>query len=205
MKKINHLKELDAYYKQRKNIVSLVEVPEMQFLMIDGTKGPNENPDYTDSVGALYKIAYTLKFIVKKGEMAVDYKVMPLEGLWWADNMANINLNNRDNWKWTAMILQPDFISQEMFAKAHRQAKKKSDNPKLEFVRLESFTEGLSMQIFHQGPYGEMERNSIEKLHKKIEEEGFQLTGKHHEIYLNSPGRTAPENLKTIIRQPMKK
>lgn len=205
MKKINHINEFGAYYKQRKNIVSTVDVPEMKFLMIDGTKGPNENPDYSDSVGALFKLAYTLKFMVKKGKLAIDYKVMPLEGLWWADNMAEFNLKNRDNWKWTAMIMQPDFITQEMFSLAVEQSMEKSDNPKLEMVRLESFTEGLSMQIFHQGPYGEMERDSIEKLHQQIENEGYQLTGKHHEIYLNSPGRTAPENLKTIIRQPMKK
>ena len=204
MEKLNHINELKEFYKQSKNKISQVDVPNLQFLMIDGTRGPNNNPDYTDGVGALYKLAYTLKFMVKNGEMAIDYKVMPLEGLWWADNMAEFNLEDRENWKWTAMIMQPDFITQELFSKALEEALKKSDNQKLNEVRLDSYHEGLSMQIFHQGPYGEMERDSINKLHAEIEKEGYQLSGRHHEIYLNSPQRTAPENLNTIIRQPMR-
>lgn len=205
MEKINHIKELSNLYKHEKNKISTVDVPEMQFLMIDGTKGPNDNPDYVEAVGALYKVAYTLKFMVKNGPLAIDYKVMPLEGQWWTDNMAEFSLHNRENWKWTMMIMQPEFITSEMFFQASEQVKMKADNPKLDMVRFDSFKEGLSMQIFHQGPYGEMERDSINHLHDEIAEKGFQLTGKHHEIYLNSPRRAAPENLKTIIRQPMKK
>ncbi len=203
MEKINHLKELSAIYKQLKRKISLIEVPELQFLMIDGSKTPNENPDYADSVAALYKVAYTLKFMVKRGSIAIDYKVMPLEGLWWAEDMSAFNLENRDNWKWTMMIMQPKFIKSDMFTFAVEESKKKTGNSKLDMIRLETLTEGLSMQIFHLGPYGEAERETINKLHAHISSKGYSMRGKHHEIYVNSPRRTTPENLKTIIRQPV--
>ena len=136
--------------------------------------------------------------------MQIDFKVMPLEGLWWAKDMSQFGLENRENWLWTMMVMQPDFITRKMFEKCIVEVKEKKNNPKIDDVRFESYHEGLSMQIFHQGPYGEMERENILKLHNQIKTEGYQLRGKHHEIYFNSPIKTAPENLKTIIRQPMK-
>jgi hypothetical protein len=205
MKTIDHIKESGERYKLVKKEIVLLEVPPMQFLMIDGEKDPNQNPEYSDAVGALYSVAYKLKFLVKKGPLAVDYKVMPLEGLWWAENMAAFSLENRLNWKWTMMIMQPDFITHAMFSEALENARSKKDNEKLEQVRFESFSEGLCMQIFHQGPYGEGERATIETLHSHITKMGYALFGKHHEIYFNSPLKTAPENLKTIIRQPVVK
>ena len=203
MKKINLLNDLSAFYKQPKNHISQVELPPMNYLMIDGHGGPNDNAVYSDSVAALYGIAYHLKFDIKKGPFAIDFKVMPLEGLWWAEDMAAFTLENRTNWLWTMMIMQPDFITQEMVADAIKCVQEKKENPMLARVRLDRFSEGLCMQIFHQGPYGEGERATIEKLHAEISKEGYALSGKHHEIYFNSPLRTAPENLKTIIRQPI--
>jgi hypothetical protein len=205
MKTIDHIKESGERYKLVKKEIVLLEVPPMQFLMIDGEKDPNQNPEYSDAVGALYSVAYKLKFMVKKGPLAIDYKVMPLEGLWWAENMAAFSLENRLNWKWTMMIMQPDFITHAMFSEALENARSKKDNEKLEQVRFESFSEGLCMQIFHQGPYGEGETTTIETLHSHIAKMGYTLSGKHHEIYFNSPLKTAPENLKTIIRQPVVK
>ena len=173
--------------------------------MIDGCGSPNENQDYSDAVGALYSVAYKLKFAIKKGPLEIDYKVMPLEGLWWAENMAAFSLENRENWLWTMMILQPEYISRNLFEEVKSSIKKEKKPPKLEDVRFESFKEGLSMQVFHKGPYGEGEIETIEKLHNRIRSEGYELRGKHHEIYFNSPLRTAPENLRTLIRQPIKK
>lgn len=205
MQKIDHTKEFSYLYKQPKNKVSLVEVPQMQFLRIDGEKDPNQNPDYSDAVSALYSIAYKIKFAVKKGPLAIDYKVMPLEGLWWADDMGEFTLHDRTNWKWTMMIMQPDFITLDIFNDALVQVKTKKAIPKLDNVRFAPFTEGLCMQIFHQGPYGEGERETIQQLHNHISKEGFRLHGRHHEIYFNSPQKTASENLKTIIRQPVRR
>ena len=115
MEKLNHINELKDFYKQPKNKVSLVKVPQMQFVMIDGVKDPNLNPEYSDAVSALFSVAYKIKFKVKKGPLSVDYKVMPLEGLWWADDMGKFSLDNRTNWKWTMMIMQPNFITEEVF------------------------------------------------------------------------------------------
>ena len=203
MKKIDHKKELSTFYKQPKNKISIVELPTLQFLMIDGKKDPNNSPEYSDAVGALYAIAYKLKFMIKKSSLEINYSVMPLEGLWWAEDMSQFTLDNRENWLWTMMIMQPDFVTQDMFIDAVEIAKKKKDNPLIDSVRFSTFSEGSCMQIFHQGPYGEGEIETIAKLHQKIEEEGFKKTGKHHEIYFNSPLKTTPENLKTIVRQPI--
>ena len=204
MKKINHAKEFSYLYKQPKNKISLVDVPPLKFLVIDGIGDPNNNPDYSEALSALYSTTYKLKFAIKKGPLAVDYKVMPLEGLWWAEDMAFFNLENRSNWLWRMMIMQPEYISEDLFKTIIASLKQKKELPKLDDVRFETYQEGLCMQILHLGPYGEGERETINKLHTHIESEGYQRVGKHHEIYFNSPLRTAPENLKTIIRQPIK-
>jgi len=203
MKTIDHLKELFNLYNQKKNEVAFLEVPPMNFLMIDGTGSPNNNPEYSDAVGALYAIAYHLKFAIKKGPLGIDYKVMPLEGLWWAEDMRLFTLENRDNWFWRMMIMQPEFITKEMFTGAVDAVREKKNPPRLDNVCFEAYEEGLSAQIFHSGPYGEAERPSIERLHIAIFDQGFTLRGKHHEIYLNTPLRTDPAKLKTIIRQPV--
>ena len=205
MQKINHIKVLGNLYSQKKNIVSIVNVPAMKFLMINGTGNPNNNPDYSKAVGALYSLAYAIKFHVKKGSMQTDYKVMPLEGLWWADDMTKFNMVDRHLWKWTMMIMQPDFITKDIFHEMQEETIKKKKDMKIIEVHLEEFQEGTCVQIFHMGPYGEAEAPAVKKLHDRIQEEGFVTNGKHHELYFNSPLRTAPENLKTIIRQPFKK
>jgi hypothetical protein len=203
MKSVDYLKELSSLYNQKKNEVAFLEVPRMNFLMIDGTGSPNNNPDYSDAVGALYALAFHLKFSVKKGPLGIDYKVMPLEGLWWAEDMRLFTLENRDNWLWRMMIMQPDFITTKMFDEAVDAVRKKKNPPRLDDVCFGAVDEGLSAQIFHAGPYGEAERPSIERLHQEISDQGYKLRGRHHEIYLNSPLRTDPSKLKTIIRQPV--
>ncbi len=203
MKSIDHLKELGRFYSQKKNEVSILEVPRMNFLMIEGTGSPNNNPAYSDAVGALYALAYHLKFAVRKGPLGIDYKVMPLEGLWWAEDMRLFTLENRDNWLWRMMVMQPDFINADMVAQALDAVRQKKNPARLGEVRFEPYEEGLSAQIFHAGPYGEAERPGIERLHQFIVGNGYKFRGRHHEIYLNSPLRSAPEKLKTIIRQPM--
>ena len=205
MKTLDLLKEYQQFYQQPKNIVSLIQVPKMNFLMIDGKGYPNNNPDYSDALGALYGVAYTLKFSVKKGPLQVDYKVMPLEGLWWTEDMSEFTLEDRDNWLWRMMVMVPEFITPEMVAQSVEDVHKKKNPPRLEEVRFETFEEGLSAQVFHLGPYGEVERLSVEKLHAYLKDNGYARRGRHHEIYFNSPLRTDPSKLKTIIRQPAEK
>ncbi|OSM01760.1 GyrI-like domain-containing protein [Magnetofaba australis] len=147
-------------------------------------------------------MAYGLKFAIKKGPEAVDYGVMPLEGLWWSDDMADFATGNRAAWRWTLMIMQPQWITPELVTQTMAEVASKKAPPALESMRFESLHEGPSAQILHVGPYS-AEAPTIEGLHAFIAEQGRQRRGKHHEIYLNDARRTAPEKLKTLIRQPV--
>ena len=199
------MKTFENLYKQSKKEISIIEVPTLKFLIIQGKGSPNDNEEYSQAVGVLYSLAYTLKFTIKKGPTKADYKVMPLEGLWWAEDMSQFNLENRSNWLWQMMIMQPELVTDELFNQAVEDVRKKKNPLKLGEIHFEPYPEGLCAQIFHAGPYGEAERSTIERLHGFIQEHGYILSGKHHEIYLNSPLRTAPEKLQTIIRQPIRK
>jgi hypothetical protein len=203
MEKLDLRKELKHLYGPLSKQFSLVEVPEMNFIMIDGHGDPNHSADYAEAVNALYSLAYTLKFSVKAG-LKIDYTVMALEGLWWAEDMAAFVLQDKSNWLWTMMIMQPEFITPELFAEAREQAARKKDLPALERVRLEPFNEGLSVQIMYFGPYAD-EGPTIARLHEFIRTEGYEPAGKHHEIYLGDPRKSAPEKLKTVIRQPIRR
>lgn len=150
----------------------------------------------------MYAVSYALKFMVKKrGE--IDYGVMPLEGLWWVDDMTQISVEKKDAWKWTSMIMQPEYVLEDFVAKALEQARKKKNPAALSKVRFESFHEELSAQIMHIGPFS-AEGSTIEKLHTFIKENGYELRGKHHEIYFSDLRRAKPKKMRTIIRQPIK-
>ena len=202
MKKIDFKKELKHLYKASPKKAEIVDVPQMKFLMIDGKGDPNTSQEFQDAVEALYSLSYTLKFMVKKGELEIDYGVMPLEGLWWVDDISQFSIENKEAWKWTLMIMQPDYVTTELFNEAAEQVKKKKDPVALPKVKFESFSEGKAAQIMHIGPFSE-EGPAIKKVHNFIKESGCKLTGKHHEIYLSDIRKAAPEKWKTIIRQPM--
>ena len=138
----------------------------------------------------------------KKGLLAVDYGVMPLEGLWWADDMATFNVEDKSNWKWTLMIMQPDFITPEMIATAMVEVREKKNPVALSNVRFEVFVEGLAAQTLHIGPFAE-EGPTVERVHRFIADSGYQRVGKHHEIYLSDIRKADPKKWKTVIRQPM--
>jgi hypothetical protein len=201
MVKIDLKKELKALYNQPSKDITLVEVPELKFIMIDGQGSP-ESQQYSQSIQALYPIAYTIKFARKKAD-GTDYGVMPLEGLWWADDMTAFTSGKagREKWQWTLIIMQPDFITQVDFRNAREAAAKKKDNPFIAKVRLESFKEGKSVQIMYIGPFSG-ERPVIQRMHQKIQEIGGKLYGKHHEIYLSDIRKADPSKWKTVLRQP---
>jgi hypothetical protein len=201
MEKIDLKKELKAFYNPTAKEVTLIEVPKMNFIMIDGQGAP-ESPQFAQSIQALYPIAYTIKFDKKKAG-GPDFTVMALEALWWAENMKVFmpETADRNKWQWTVIMLLPDFITRKDFENAVAAAQKKKDNPALSKVRFESFTEGKSAQIMHIGPYS-AEGPNIQKLHQKIAGIGGKLTGRHHEIYLSDPRRAAPDKIKTVVRQP---
>ncbi len=202
MEKIDFKKELKHLYKPSDKKVDIVEVPPLNYLMIDGEGDPNTSQAFQDAIDVLYPLSYTLKFMIKRGEIGIDYGVLPLEGLWWTDDMSSFSVENKDGWKWTLMIMQPELITKEMVQEAIEQVKSKKNPVSLPLVRFESFDEGKAAQIMHIGPFS-AEGPTVEKAHSFIEESGSQRRGKHHEIYLSDIRRAAPEKWKTIIRQPM--
>jgi len=202
MEKIDYKKEFKSLYKVSAKKLGIVTVPKMNFLMIDGEGDPNTSQSFQDAVEALYPLSYALKFMVKKGEIAIDYGVMPLEGLWWSDDMSSFSVEKKAEWKWTLMMMQPELITADMVKKAMEQVKIKKNPLSLSLVRFESFEEGEAAQIMHIGPFSE-EAPTIEKLHDFITESGRERGGRHHEVYLSDIRRAAPENWKTIIRQPV--
>jgi len=207
MKTLDLRKELKYLYAPSARKVELVQVPHFNFLMIDGAiepgHGPGTSPFFQEAMQAMYGAAYTLKFAAKlRKDDPVDYPVMALEGLWWIEG-GEFSLTRKDNWVYTLMILQPDFITPEMFQDALGQLrKKKGDQPAFSQLRLESFEEGLCVQIMHIGPY-DAEPATKDKMDLFAREHGYTLRGKHHEIYLGNPLRTDPAKLKTILRQPV--
>ena len=203
MSKVDFKKELKQLYRPSTKKFEVVDVPEMQFLMIDGHGDPNTAQEYVDAIEALYAVAYALKFTSKQ-ELGKDYVVPPSEGLWWAEDMDAFATGDKSAWDWTMMIMQPEWITPEMVAAAIEQTSKKKDLPALPKLRLETYHEGLSVQIMHIGPY-DAEGPTIARMHAFIAENGYELAGKHHEIYLSDPRRTAPEKMKTVVRQPIRK
>jgi len=202
MEKVDLKKQYKKFFTAPAKNAEKIDVPEFNYFMVDGSGDPNNSAVFQSAVELLYALSYTLKFMVKKEGLGPDYSVMPLQGLWWADNMEHFLEGERDKWKWTLMILQPDFITKAMVKKAKAEAEKKKGKS-FENVRFEKYHEGLTAQIMHIGPYSE-EHPTIEKLHKFIEAEGYKRYGLHHEIYLGDPRKADPAKLKTIIRQPMR-
>jgi hypothetical protein len=179
----------------------MVDVPDLLFLMIDGHGDPNTSSRYSEAVAALYAMAYALKFSLKRSS-GLDYKVGPLEGLWWGQDMGVFITGDKSAWDWTMMIRQPDVVTEDLLAEAINKVREKKGLAAAAIMRLDNLTEGRAAQVLHVGPYS-TEGPTIARLHAFIEEQGLTLALKHHEIYLGDPRRAAPERLRTIIRQPV--
>lgn len=203
MEKIDYKKQLKHLYGPSAKKVESIDVPKMNFLMVDGEGDPNTAQSFADAIEALYSVSYTLKFMIKNGDLGIDYGVLPLEALWWSDDMSAFTTGNKDAWKWTLMIMQPEFITLKMIQAATKEVERKKSPVALPLVRFEAFREGKAAQILHIGPFSE-EGPTIEKVHLFIQDNGGNLVGKHHEIYLSDIRRAAPEKWKIIVRQPFK-
>jgi hypothetical protein len=203
--KVDLKRELKHLYGPSAKTFSVVDVPPMSYLMVDGHGDPNTAQAYQDAVEALYAVAYKLKFTSKVG-LGKDYVVPPLEGLWWAEDMASFAVRrDKSTWYWTMMIMQPSWITQQMVEEAVREAGAKKDMPALSKLRLETYHEGLAVQIMHIGSYDD-EAPTIQRMHHAfMPQNGYGPAGKHHEIYLGDPRKVAPEKLKTVLRQPVRR
>ena len=201
MDKIDFKAELKHLYQPGTRDFVFVDVPDMDFVMVDGQGDPNTALSYRAAVEWLYGVSYAMKFASK--DLGQDYFVPPLEGLWWADDPRDFVAKNKSNWRWTMMVMVPDFITRAMYEAAlEKSAEKLTDAPAS--LRFETYAEGRALQIMHLGSYDD-EGPALEHLHE-VELPGRKLVhnGHHHEIYLNDPRKTAPAKLKTILRQPVK-
>jgi hypothetical protein len=202
--KVDFKKKFKEFYHPSSKEVVIVEIPEMQFLMIDGMGSPGDSEEYLNALSVLYPVTFKVKFMSKAN--GKDYVVPPLEGLWWADNMDDFIKDKRDKWKWTIMIMQPVWITEDIINESINltNEKKPELSELLPKLRLENYTEGKAAQIMHIGPYSE-EGPTITKIHNFIKDQGGIFDGhqkKHHEIYLSNPRKANPVTMKTVIRQP---
>jgi len=196
-------KEFTALYAPSRRDFSIVDVPRMHFLLIDGEGNPNTAEDYRDAVDALYAVSYALKFASKQ-QLKRDYVVAPLEGLWSSDDPLSFQSGAKDQWRWTMTIMQPEWITNDLVVAAIEKTRRKKDSPALRLLRYEPFAEGRAVQILHVGSYDD-EAPTLRRLHEQfMPEHGLTFNGRHHEIYLSDARRTQPEKLKTILRQPVK-
>jgi len=204
MTKIDFKKEWKDLYCPSKKDFRIVKVPLLKYLMVDGQGDPNSAPEYGAAVETLFAVAYKIKFFSKKAGQ--DYVVPPLEGLWWAEDMESFTAaRDKSQWDWTMMIMTPDWITEEDFIQSAEEAAQKKDLTALGKLRLEDYREGLCVQILHLGSYDD-EGPVLSRLHQEwMPENGYDSSGKHHEIYLSDPRRVSPEKLKTILRQPIRK
>jgi hypothetical protein len=200
--KTDFKRTLDAY-RARRDRFRITRVPDLRYLMIDGHGDPNTSPAFTEAVEALYPVAYKLKFASKR-ELGRDYVVMPLEGLWWAEDMdAFTAARDKSRWAWTMMIMVPDWIDQDMFAAAVERAAARNRPARLDDVRLETLSEGLCVQTLHVGSFDD-EADVLRRMHHEfVPDNGLRLVGRHHEIYFSDFRRVAPDKLRTILRQPV--
>jgi len=213
MKTLDLKKQYKSLYQPSAKKIEIVQVPKLQFAMIDGAieKGsePGKSTSFAEATQALYSISYTLKFMFKKRKTnAIDYPVMALEGLWWIED-GTFDIFRKDNWFYTLMIMQPGVITKEAFEDGMEQVrKKKGASPVLANVRLTEYEEGLCMQTMHIGPYA-TEPATVEMMRAFVLENGYRdcvgLGGKHHEIYLGDPRKADPAKLKTVLRHPIEK
>ena len=199
--KLDFKRELECY-RAKRDTPRVVDVPDLQYLMVDGHGDPNTTV-YSDAVSALYPVAYALKFASRK-VLGRDYVVMPLEGLWWAGDMdAFTTARDKAQWDWTLMIMVPDWTTAGMFADAVDRVGAKDRPARLDDLRLETLSEGRCVQALHVGPYDD-EAGLLRHMHEEfIPDHGLALAGKHHEIYLSDPRRAEPAKLRTILRQPV--
>lgn len=208
MEKLDYKKEYKDLY-QPTSKPSVIDVPEMIFIAVDGKGDPNTCDEYKSAMEILYGLSFTIKMSKMNGtqpEGYFEYVVPPLEGLWHQQGIHGIDYSRKEDFIWTSMIRQPEFVTEEVFENAKLALSKKKPGLDLSRARYMKMTEGLCVQIMHKGPYDD-EPETIAKLQKFIAENGYRDdlsdTRRHHEIYLSDPRKCAPERLRTVIRHPV--
>jgi hypothetical protein len=203
MDKVDFKKDLALLYAPKNTDWEVIEIPAMNFLMVDGKGDPNTSTDYSEAVAALYGVSYAIKFMSKQ-QLGKDYGVAPLEGLWWADDATVFENAQKAEYQWTMMIMQPEWITETLISGAVTATAAKKELPALSKARFERYDEGRSLQLLHVGSYDD-EAPKLKYLHTEfMPRQQLTFNGRHHEIYLSDPRKTASSKLKTILRQPVK-
>lgn len=213
MKKLDLRKEYHDLYAPPSRKISVLKVPKLQFLMLDGQiekgEAPGSSPAFQEAMMALYGMAYTLKFMLKlRPKDPIDYPVMAVEGLWWVEDGV-FDIAIKDNWYYTLMMLTPKVATPRLFDVARNEVRRKrGDSVALQRIRLGDFAEGLCMQVMHVGPYA-AEPATVDRMRAFATQNGYEdmvgLGGKHHEIYMGDPRKSNPAKLKTVLRHPIRK
>ena len=205
---VTDFKKLQKDLYQPTTTPTIVDVPPMVYIAVDGRGNPNTSEEYAAAIEMLYGLSYTIKM---GNKTIMEWVVGPLEGFWCVTDDAESNVvlaTDKNKFVWTALIRQPDFVTHDVFGDAATQLAKKKPNLDIAKARLETITEGLCVQILHVGPY-DAEPATVAILDQFAVDNGYILdftnTRRHHEIYLSDPRRTAPEKLKTVIRHPIRK
>lgn len=206
--KLDLRKKYREYYLPSAKRVVVVDVPEFLFIAVDGVVAagvrPGESESFRDSMAAMYGVGYTLKFMSKlRSDDPIDFTVMPVEGLWATESGDKFDFDWRERSLYTLLMMQPDHITEEMFEQAVGETREKGSNPALDRLRIDRWREGPSIQIMHIGPYAD-EPATLDMMDVYAEENTLELHGRHHEIYIGDPNRSKPENLKTVLRHPVK-
>jgi hypothetical protein len=199
--KIDYTSALRHLYRAREE-PDLVEVPPMRFLMIDGQGEPDASATFTEAVEALFAVAYAVKFQVR-AEAGIDFGVLPLEALWWIPHAHLWDFAAGSDRQWTLMVMQPEIASDEVVRGMLDRVAASTNPPGVDRIRFEPHEEGSAVQVLHLGSF-RTQRATLEQLHAYVVELGMVPTGKHHEIYLSDPHRTAPHRMRTILRQPVR-
>jgi Uncharacterized conserved protein len=219
MDKIDYKKLNKELYSPKGN-PSIIQVPAMKFIMVDGFGNPNDtNGEYSEAVSLLYALTFTIKMGLKFNKIKlnddtfVDYTVPPLEGFWWLEDDQDMNFTQKEKFCWTSFIRQPDFITEDIFLQAKEEVQKKKPESDVTKARFEEFEEGLCVQCMHIGPF-DLEPATITKINNFISENGYthDISGhtpdghirRHHEIYLSDPRKADLAKMRTIIRHPVK-
>ena len=203
VEKLDLKRVLKEFYSPPAKKMMLVDVPEFTFLTQTGMGDPNSATAFGNAVSALYTLAYTLKFMLKAEGKTQDFTVMPLEAIWWVDG-GTLSPETRSEWQWRAQILQPDFVTEELLEEARKSARAKKPEVAVDSVQLLREAEGICAQALHIGSYAE-EKSTIEQMVAFAAQQGYVPAGRHHEIYMSDPARTAPAKLRTVLRQPVRK
>ncbi|AZZ82536.1 hypothetical protein C5O27_16955 [Gordonia alkanivorans] len=202
--KVDFKKTLDSY-RARRGEFRILEVPAMRYLMIDGTGDPNDSPDFAAAIETLYPVAYKLKFASSRG-LARDYVVPPLEGRWWAEDLTVFtDALDKTRWNWTLMIMIPDWLPDDMIDSVIETVGAKKPPPRLDDLRTAILDEGLCVQTLHLGSFDDEAPVLARMHHEFIPANGLSMSGHHHEIYFSDFRKTAPEKLRTVLRQPVER